>query len=253
MLETVPERAPVDAWQARSLRLTAFALLPPPEFAAVEWWRALASETPETVTSQARIGRFRVEGDFGAGRLVLEFQGNRIDLSLSSPDDPEKWPENIPSIGAFYEAKVTFLGLTARWLEICPPIQRLAFGALLILPTADTEQTYRQLSAYLPFRLDEKGSRDFHYRINRPRTSKTLPTGTKINRVLNWSALRIKSFGGHLGQPAFQVDEKTFCLLDLDINTDAEFSGELPKEQLPILLRELIDLATEIAAEGDVP
>jgi hypothetical protein len=40
--------------------------------------------------------------------------------------------------------------------------------------------------------------------------------------------------------------------LDLDINTTADFSSELPSEQLPKIFRELIELGREIAREGDV-
>ena len=248
MLAMSSERAPVEAWQTQSLRLTVFAILPPSPDSGSIWWSSLVSDAPETETRQPKLARYQADGQIDVGRLILEIVGNRIEISLSSPDDPTKWPENIPSIGAFQNAKKTFFELGDRFLKTCPAIQRLAFGARLILPTASPEDTYTTLSKYLPFKLDAKGSADFFYRINRPRRSTSLPEKASLNRLSTWAALKIQSSGGVLGQSMFPVFELNFCQIELDINTDANFRDELPKEALPSLLLEMIDLATEITA-----
>jgi hypothetical protein len=43
------------------------------------------------------------------------------------------------------------------------------------------------------------------------------------------------------------------CRLELDINTLPEFQGELERAQLSSLFHELVDLAVEIANQGDIP
>ena len=43
------------------------------------------------------------------------------------------------------------------------------------------------------------------------------------------------------------------CRLELDINTDGDFEGELPRQALPALWDELVRLGAEIAEKGDVP
>ena len=108
------------------------------------------------------------------------------------------------------------------------------------------------MSAYLPFDLDEHGSSEFVYRINRPRDSKTLLTPTPINRLSHWSLLWIKITSIVPGQLVFSPQEHRFCNVELDINTSQLVTEELPKEKLPDLLTELVELATEIVSEGDV-
>jgi hypothetical protein len=57
--------------------------------------------------------------------------------------------------------------------------------------------------------------------------------------------------GKAVSQPIGQAS--IACRLELDINTDAAFVGEIPNESIPTVLDELIGLGKEIASYGDVP
>jgi hypothetical protein len=43
------------------------------------------------------------------------------------------------------------------------------------------------------------------------------------------------------------------CCIELDINTSPDYQEDLPKEKLPQIFRELVDLGKEIVKEGDIP
>jgi len=163
------------------------------------------------------------------------------------------------TIGPVREALDIFSPLMRRWFELesCPPVQRLAFGAILRQPVNDQQSGYRQISAYLPFvKLDAENSSDFSYQINRPRVSTSGFAELKINRLSKWSVVAGQSiqFAVGLTSARYLPGRAYFaCHLEVDINTAAEFQGELPRDQLPQIFQELVDLGIEIAREGDIP
>jgi hypothetical protein len=146
---------------------------------------------------------------------------------------------------------VPFKDLMTRWLRDCPPLQRLAVGAALYLPVKDRREAYRQLAKYLrcvPEYSDDEG--DFLYQFNRRRRSSVVPE-IKINRLSKWTWVPLGEVtvkDGKLVEPA-----ESACLLELDINTMPEFQGTLPRERYVPLFEEMVGLAVEIAARGDVP
>ena len=151
-----------------------------------------------------------------------------------------------------------FLNLMTRFLSVpeMPPLNRMAFGAVVLLPVTDPEQGYRTLSDYLPFDIDRTKSSDFMYQINRQRSSKTV-SDLKINRLMKWSV-------GLSGRSSFVIGEQglalttsqtiaTNCRIDLDINTNYDVSLSIPHDRLNPLFMELQELAREIVQEGDIP
>jgi hypothetical protein len=165
----MPEKAlqSLEGWQAESFRLTAF---PSPAAApTTDWWVELLREPPEQKTSRLKGVVRREEGDFKEGRLVLEVQSMRVDWHYALSQQAHLEAEGFGTLGPFPAALEPFQDLMLRWLEIAPPLQRLAFGVALILPTEDLAASYQQLAAYLPFRVDTEGASDFLYQINRPR------------------------------------------------------------------------------------
>jgi len=247
--QSVVDRPPITEWLAETLRLTAFPS-PATEITKPSWWEDLVGELPENRISQPRKGGQQDEGPFEGGKLTLGIQLDRIDWLFTAADDQV-------SIGSFPESLEPFLRLMLRWFELCPPVQRLAFGAVLILPVTDRNIGYRQISAYLPsVQVDPEGSSDLSYQINRPRNSTSGVTGLRINRLTRWSvsmrrraelSFRPASVGYFLGS------ESHACRLELDINTAPDFQGELPTQQLPRIFQELVDLGKEIVREGDIP
>jgi hypothetical protein len=144
-----------------------------------------------------------------------------------------------------------FQELMSRWLTDCPPLQRLAFGAALYLPVKDRREAYDRLESLLHVGLkysEDEG--DFVYQYNRRRVSQSAPQ-VKINRLSKWTWVPLGEVSAKDG--VLVLPPESACLLELDINTAPEFPGVLPQDRYVPLFQEMIDLAVEIAARGDVP
>lgn len=255
MLSEPTALPPISAWQVERLRLTAF---PPPmtKISQPPWWADLVGYPPETVVSRPKVGLHREEGVFEGRKLFLQIQPERIDWILT-PVVPEEMPETPPSAGPFPDALKSFVNLMERWLEVCLPITRLAFGAVLFQPVADQRAGYVQIAKYLPSLKLDPDTSDFLYQINRPRDSTSGVPGLRINRLTKWSILLFQGFDVTLAKKelttvGYAVEESA-CRLELDINTVPESAAELPRETLPRVSQELVHLGQEIATKGDIP
>jgi hypothetical protein len=255
-MRNLPERAPILAWQAEHLRMTAFPS-PAASLGNQSWWADLVGDSPETVISRPRMGGVQAAGPFEGKTLVLSVEAARIDWRFSAIADPVGGGEQYPLLGPFSEALAPFNRIMLRWLEMSPPIQRIAFGAVLFLPVESRQAGYRQLTAYLPgVRLDPDGSSDFLYQINRPRDSRCGIPGLRLNRLSKWSVAYWAKVGLSVGPGVLGYSEgppEHSCRLELDINTVPDFQGELPQGQLPQLYQELVDLGSKIVEQGDIP
>ncbi len=248
---------PLEAWQAAVVRVTAFPAQP--ITTEVTWWADLMGSVPETLVSRPKAGQYRAEGEFEGRRLSLQVQPDRVDWSLAPVVKlSEDEPSTLPLAGPFPEVLISLMKVAERWLSLAPPITRLAFGAVLAQPTEDRRSGYVQIAKYLPsISLDPEGSSDFIYQINRPRASGVGIANLRINRLTKWSVLWFQRFSMTLEKMGIRTvgfaPSDSACRLELDINTAPDFQGLLPAEHLPALLKELVDLAGEIAAKGDIP
>lgn len=246
------------AWQTSTLRLTAF-LGPTARVSDNTWWSDLIGKPPESRTVRPQKGEQNDEGPFEQGVLALNVNPARIDWLFMPKVDPEKFEGMMPTIGSFPDAVDLFLKLMQRWLTppMCPPIQRLAFGAILLQPTANRASGYALLDGFLPaLDVDPHKSSDLLYQINRPRQSTCGVRDLLINRVSKWSVMSIQ----FVGIPVITLPvttklgpESFACHAEFDINTDKDFQIELPKEQLAIIFQELVDLGKELARSGEIP
>ena len=103
--------------------------------------------------------------------------------------------------------------------------------------------------------IDTENSIDFLYQINRPRMSTNIK-GLSINRLMKWAVVRLG-----LIRFAVRADGQTLstnlpyqfaCRLELDISTDAEFSGVFNSDSLNAVFDEMVSIAKEISANGDI-
>ena len=248
----MPGLHPQD-WLVEALRLSVF-LANPQDAIATERWNSLVGSPPESVTRPSQMpDRVIEEGPWANARLQVEGQRDRIDWRIFSgtpaPDGPMVIKERA-------EAEGPFLELMSRWLDTsCPSVNRIAFGANLILPEASLETISGQLDSMLPsVTVDPDGARDFMYRTNRRRQS-TSEANLQVNRLATWSTMGSAGFeiaigpGGVVARP---TREAYFCRLELDINT-VPHQQTMPRDGLPALFRELLDTAWEIADKGDIP
>jgi hypothetical protein len=241
-------------WQAESLRVTAFPV-PGTPIKEPTWWSDLVGKPPEVRSKRLSQGTFQDEGLIQELKLTLSAQPSRIDWYLTLPE-PGEASTALRAVGPLHESLKTFVPLMKSWLKVVVPPQRLAFGAALFQPVEDKISGYVQLRRYLPgIAIDPERSSDFSYQINRPRDSRTEIPGLRINRLSRWSvALR----GGTQlrlsphGVQAFSLGESLAVRLEIDINTPAEFNGELPRERLCDIFDELVLFGCEIAEKGDI-
>ena len=252
---------PLTAWQTELLRLTAFPTSVA-EVSGIDWWADLFGRSPESSTVRPTKRERLEEGPFEQGVLRLSIQPFRIDWYFLKGEDHQEQQEQVeqemtfPTIGPFPEAADKFLKLMLSWLapSVCPPLQRLAFGAILLQPVESHEAGYRRISDYLPDIKIDPSSRDFDYRINRQRDSLCEIKGLKVNRLNNWSVLRGAKYQYGLGVKPFRREvgpEHFACRLELDISSPAEFP-ELPPKPLGTLFQEFVGLGKEIASKGDI-
>ena len=256
--QSIASRSRLTEWQAGTLRLTAFPSSGI-DLTGASWWNDLLGEAPETKVSRPKQGGEQQEGPLKGGKLILRIQPLRIDWLFSGSDVPDAKAETLPTLRSFPDALDTFLQLMLRWFELgsCPPVQRLAFGAVLFQPVDDRQTGYRKIATLLPsVKLDPEGSTDFSYQINRRRNSTSGIADLGINRLSKWSVITWQSAKLALGPASlgyFPDREHFTCQLDLDINTAPDFRGDLPREQMSKVFQELVALGKEIAGEGDIP
>lgn len=245
-------------WNVHILRLTAF-LSPENIIQTPDWWNAVIGEPPDTRTLKPKTAGLQETGLFEGGKLTLEVVPGRVDWVLMALQDEDlSRAEPIPTIGPFCSTLDKFLSIVDKWskLDTCPPLSRLAFGAVLLCPVGNRFEGYTTLSSYLhKVVIDPEGSSDFFYQINRPRITGTQIPNLTINRLSKWSvlALRIATIDpqGLLSVP--KGKEQFSCRLELDINTSNEYRGTINQKAIENVFRELVDLGREIAEKGDIP
>jgi len=251
---TAANRPELEAWIANSLRMTAI-LSPAAQLPEHSFWEELVGQPPESITSQPRTGVHQEDGSFEGGRLSVIVQPARVDWILTV-DDNQATNSPIPSIGQFVYLLNVFTDKMTHWLERSPPLQRLAFGSILLLPMYDESSARQQLFAYLPFEPQNfENAQEFLYQINRPRSSSSGISNLQINRLSKWSALKWRTVNFPLNNLSnYSASPYSLaCCIELDINTSPDYQEDLPKEKLPQIFRELVDLGKEIVKEGDIP
>jgi hypothetical protein len=242
--------------QTESLRFTVF--LPANQRVGNQsWWTELVGVEPESRNSRPNIGQLLEAGPVRAYGLVLAINPGRVDWILT-PKQEEGVPPESRWAGPLDETLPFFVELMTQWFAFCPPVVRLALGAVLHEPMRDRQEAYSRLAQYLPtVQIDPEGSSEFFYQVNRPRKSKTIE-GMRINRLSKWSAALTVPvrFSISLGQTQGQMekvgDGEQTCRIELDISTDQESTEKLSPPILPALLMEFMDLAKEIVADGDI-
>ncbi len=246
-------------WMALSLRLTAFPS-PSTPINSSDWWATIVGDLPESQENNPKVGKKRETGSFENGNLVLAIQPGRIDWSFTSPKDHQlDLPTSQEDLMNLQPMLNSFLRITNHWLEIAPPLLRIAFGTHLGIPVGSREDGYNRIAKYLkPYvELDTKNSSEFFYQINRPRVSASIPT-VKLNRLSKWS-VSVASTGEIMilqGEKLARgtMDREFFsCHLELDINTASDNTNELEHQSLLAVFAELVQLGQEIAEKGDIP
>ena len=247
----------LNDWHAESLRLSAF-LVDSTTPAETHYWQLLLGKAPEEQRNQPQQQLYTEEGSFLSGRLRIQARPNRLDWRLFP--DPNNPPVEIPSLGSYSPLENRFRELMLQWLSGCPPVHRLAYAGVFLLPCENSLDVYAKLDNFLPsVDVDRENSRDLTYRINRRRKSNSGLEGLEINRMSTWSAIQIigtlvdiTAAGTHAPKITQLSNTRHLCRLELDVNTSPDYTHELDKNHMPSLFNELVDAANEIALRGDI-
>ncbi|MBT4485537.1 MAG: hypothetical protein HOC71_17860 [Candidatus Latescibacteria bacterium] len=240
-------------WFVGQLRLTIFPSSPQ-NITDVNWWADLTGEQPEEKVIKPNQGFYSESGPFENNILLLNVVPPKIDWVWAIPINKQVEPDRIPVIGDYFESHEFFVNIMEKWLNSVSDIKfnRLAYGAVLLMPVKDKVSGYKKIANYLPeVRLDPENSRDFFYQINRPRHYSSKPE-LSINRLMKWKVLKQSYFLSTSPQSVMATAEDNFaCQVELDINTSNEISTELPSEEIINIWHELALLGIEISEKGD--
>lgn len=247
-------------WHAENLRLSVF-LVDPIDPLQTRAWEGLVGSLPDESRTQPPQQLVTEEGPFLNGRLRVEVRNNRFDWRLFPDLKQFNASFEFPSLGSYPDSEGGFRNLMLKWLDGCPAIHRIAYGAILLLPAKSVSDAYKNLATLLPaVEIDVENTRDFTYRINRRRTSRYGFERLAINRLSTWSAVQIigavvdVSASGQAPAKVTQLpNTRNICRLELDINTTPERMLELGKGSVTSIFNELIDMGNEIAVKGDIP
>ena len=231
-------------WDVEFLRLTAFTNEAVPS-AAIEWWKESTGIEPASTASKPGLNVFSAEGQYQDMTFALNIGPGRVDW-LAGPIPTSD--TIMPSMGDFVAASGKFLSVLQPWLSVPPlNVSRIAYGVTVKLPTLDKIDAYTKIAALLPaLTIDPVGSRDLNYSINRPRQSSVV-NELRINRLSKWSVVTLTL----LTPASTLIPQKTFCRLELDINTDLESTGPFAGVAAEIV-NEMNAFSTEILEHGDV-
>lgn len=244
----------VTDWEIELVRITAF----PEDYSKispVELWDQYIGEEPDKV----QIERDKFDGrhkEYDDRIVALVKQERKIEWQYLIKQGESSSQPGLPSWGSLQAEIEILIEWSKRWLKCVDimPVNRLAFGASLIIPNVDVTSAYSQLKEFLPNMTLENAS-DFSYQINRRRTSEKI-ADLQINRLSRWNVVILERSDSILDPAADGERNLTDWLyatrLELDINNVPIASSPLPTDSLTRIFEELVQLGLEIATEGDI-
>lgn len=238
-----------EQWQALNLRLVGFPLKSS-SLQTNELWRAVTEEEIQEFSKKGPEEQSSLQIEDSELKLYLnpvQFrweQSRLIDVFPAAGD-------SFPSLGDIGAALSKFTQFLAPWLNSQPSITRLGFGAILGIPVESHQEGYEVLDRFLHDVNLSPDAQDFHYRINRRRTSQVI-SDLEVNRLNAWSLMRWSFNLGVQGEHKVHSTAQGFLArLELDINTVPREDMIAPEGLRP-LWDELLELGRELAFKGDI-
>jgi hypothetical protein len=237
-------------WQIESLRVTVFVNGQLNSTMLENWLVQVSENSPLQVSkmpsSFSGISRSR------AGLLRINWIENRLDVLLSSEE-----PMSNISIASISDASALFNQFIDRVPDIdeLPLVDRVALGLVLTFNVPSESEGLEILSHNIVGLNLHPSARDFLYRVNHPSKSKN-NNALDINRLAIWSVGRARVIHFQLmpnGSQSQEIvsEDPPAIRLELDINTDIGVLLGANLEQLRMLLKELQEIAINIAHDGE--
>ncbi len=241
-------------WGGEVARLSLF-LSEPHAISDKDW--AIITGQEEAETRQAVPGGKRLSGSVPNGVMHMSATASRFDVIITAADIVEGEEVQLPSVGPYDETFTSFFESTCKWIvEVNPSATRIAFGAVLTCKAQNREEAYGHLRDLLKsLKVDPKNMRDLQYLVNWPGESK-VEQGLVMNRLTTWSALRIVRKFLQISETAVEGGDTRHVdavRLEMDHNTDEAKKTAFDQGKLIPIYSELVELARQNAAEGEVP
>jgi hypothetical protein len=247
-------------WKVERLRATAFLTGEGSDPGAR--WKDLLGVDPEQVTARPQIGLKQATGIHENVRVTLTSQPGREDMAYEPAGSPESTTEAsklFHFIGDWDQLKDQFRDRAITAASHLGPVNRLAFGGVLLIPVKDGEAARELLSRLIKcIQIAPSISMvDFFWQVNRPRKSKVV-AGLTVNRLLRWSAPELTLHTVMIDAQKIQnvaatvTPTATAVRLEFDINTVTARTEPFAKETIGEMYSELVDLGDEATKSGDI-
>lgn len=241
-------------WQAATLQLALFTQRALPVNTDV--FTAFAGVAPDSQEDRPKEGLRRQIGKIDDSELHIQITPIRVDIVLRLP------PTETPPLGGIQvtigELKAELAKLARMSLEWLPkwdvPTTRLALIVRALARAESTIGAYEILARNLRSVQVRPGEMsDLIFRVNWKAKTSTIPEGY-YNRLTTWSTVSIRMTGiaGAAG-PEVSLSSNEFASVEMDLNTPAERTTQLPVEKLATIYKDLHQLAVEIADAGERP
>jgi hypothetical protein len=242
-------------WGVETSRLSLF-LSEPHAISDKDW--AVITGQDEAETRQAVPGGRRLSGSVPNGVMHVSTTGARFDVVLTARAIDDGAEMHLPFVGPYDETFATFFESTRKWIVYTSPRAiRIAFGAVLTYKVGNREEAYGYLRHLLKsMDVDPKNMHDLLYRVNWPLKSKVQQDLT-MNRITTWTSVRLIhkliEISGTALEDRGGAGHVDAVRLELDHNTDEANKALFDQGGLIAIYSELVELARQNAAEGEVP
>lgn len=233
-------------WQLQSLRLTLF---PAAVVDDAAWFEKFAGAAADATTTSAKQQLHQSEARWRSGQLTLRTAGLRSDWIYAPTEDEQGATPVVPlpaEVPVFVEA-------IERWLALAPPLTRVAFGVVAVIPVDTRAAGFTRLRSVVGEALPTGDFTDFLYQISR-RVDSTAVGTVQINKLSKWAVQATRPVTLMLGPSGAsqQMGPETHAVrMELDINTALPDDGLQPSFRLTVeLMRELSTIALDFAGRG---
>ncbi len=241
-------------WKVESLRLTVFHQVSDPPRGL---WEKLMGSAPDSRDEKPKLGVSSEQGSATGNSLILQTQRGRLDwLFMPMPPPPNIHTNEVASLLSVEDSIKLFDQALLTTFSFTRNPTRLALGVVLFEECSDQRSCTKRIAEHVPGIRDAIiDTTDLIFQVNRIRRSKRVPHVT-INRICNWQVANV--LGGNIyvtptQAPQFQSSApKSLAKVTLDINTVAGQTTAISTDNYRKLLSEFVELAHEVAVEGDI-
>jgi len=170
---------------------------------------------------------------------------------LSVPLEPSG---PLSFLGPWTKISEKFVNATSPWIERLEiEIRRIAFGCVLLLRVERRDDAYARLSELLSSVSVKPEMRDLIYRVNWRKNSAVVHE-LIINRITTFASISISRATVTVDNiaPMLLEPPAEFVRLEMDHNTVQEWGKVFDREHVVRIYEELISIAGDNAARGEV-